>query len=331
MKLKRLAAMFLPLFLLTGCGAQGYQTDFFAMNTIMRVQVDGKDAQTVAGAVVQRVNALDKLLSRTREDSAVYALNHDGGVPQQNEAMDYLRKARDMAEQTGGYYDPTVATLTDLWGIGTDEARVPAQAEIDETLQTVGLDKLTLTSETAQLTGGAQIDLGGIAKGMAADETAAILREHGASGLLALGGNIYAVGTNGGEPWKIGIADPDNPQEYLATVAISDLSVVTTGDYERYFEQDGKRYHHVFDPKTGYPAETDLRSVTVLGQASADCDAYSTALFVMGRERGLAFCEQNGIAAVFIAKDKTITTSSAVQNVCTFALTGADKGYVYAG
>ena len=145
-----------------------------------------------------------------------------------------------------------------------------------------------------------------------------------------LGGNIYAVGTNEGKDWNIGIADPDEPTDTVAAVAVHDLSVVTSGDYERYFEQDGVRYHHIFDPKTGYPAASGLRSVTVIDENSTRADALTTALFVMGADKGLAYCEENGIAAVFVTADKQVFTTSRVADVCTFTFTGEDKGYTYA-
>lgn len=135
---------------------------------------------------------------------------------------------------------------------------------------------------------------------------------------------------NEGKDWNIGIADPDDSTDTIAAVAVHDLSVVTSGDYERYFEQDGVRYHHIFDPKTGYPAASGLRSVTVIDANSTRADALTTALFVMGADKGRAYCEENGIAAVFVTADKQVFTTSRVADVCTFTFTGEDKGYTYA-
>ncbi len=181
-----------------------------------------------------------------------------------------------------------------------------------------------------QLDRGSKIDFGGIAKGYAADLCADILKDADADGLLVLGGNIYAVGTNEGKDWNIGIADPDEQSDTVAAVAVHDMSVVTSGDYERYFEQDGVRYHHIFDPATGYPAASGLRSVTVIDENSTRADALTTALFVMGADEGRAYCEDNGIAAVFITSDRQVFTTEKVSEVCEFSFTGEDKGYTYA-
>ena len=202
-------------------------------------------------------------------------------------------------------------------------------AVLDNRYETETAIQDTLT-DSVQLDGGSRIDLGGIAKGYAADLCADILKDADADGLLVLGGNIYAVGTNEGKDWNIGIADPDEPTDTVAAVAMHDLSVVTSGDYERYFEQDGVRYHHIFDPETGYPAASGLRSVTVIDENSTRADALTTALFVMGADKGRAYCEKNGIAAVFITSDRQVFTTEKVSELCSFSFTGEDKGYTYA-
>lgn len=334
--MKRFFAALLPLFLLCSCTPKEYSADFFAMDTFMSVRVQGGAAQTLAAQCEQKVNELEKLLSRTREDSPIYQINASSSRAVPVLAAAYLQDAVALSSWTEGRFDPTVAALTDLWGIGTDAARVPAQNEIDEALLRVGTANIEIGSldgsDTWEVTlkNGAQIDLGGIAKGIAADECADILRQADASGLLMLGGNIYAVGSNEGKAWMVGIADPDQNADYIATVAVENLSVVTSGDYERYFEQDGKRYHHIFDPRTGYPADSGLRSVTVIDERSTMADALTTALFVMGLEDGMEFCAENGIAAVFITTDKQVHTTARVQEICTFTFDGESKGYTYA-
>ena len=314
--MKRIFAAFLLLLGLAGCAGQqaSYTTDFFAMDTFMSVSVYGDkqdDAEQAAVACEQAVNALEPALSRTREDSDLYRLNHaDGAVCEVSEdTYAAIEAAVQYAELTGGAFDPTMAPLTDLWGINTENAHVPAQAEIDEALTHVGYQNVKLLgSNQVQLENGAQLDLGGIGKGFATDAVSALLAQQP-------------------EGAATGVADPDNNAEFVATVEVRDASVVTSGDYERYFEQDGKRYHHIFDPQTGYPADTGLRSVTVIDQNSTRADAMTTALFVMGLDDGLAFCKENNIAAVFITADKQIYTSDAVASACTYTFLGEKKGY----
>ncbi|MGI6181624.1 MAG: FAD:protein FMN transferase [Agathobaculum sp.] len=330
--MKRFLAALLPLLMLCGCVSRQYSTDIFAMDTFMTLTVAGDRAQGLIAECEKEINTLEQALSRTREDSEIWALNHaEGAAAEVPAARELLLSAIEYAELTDGLYDPTVAPLSELWNIGKEEACVPEQAEIDAALETVGFNNLTqLGEDTFGLLNGAQLDLGGIAKGYAADRCAALLQEAGASGLLMLGGNIYAVGTNDGKNWVIGIADPANPSDYIATVEVQNLSVVTSGDYERYFEQDGKRYHHIFDPRTGYPADSGLRSVTVIDENSTRADALTTALFVMGLEDGMAFCEENEVAAVFITAQNEVHVSEQVSEICTFDFVGEKKGYTYA-
>lgn len=344
--MKRFLAALLLLVGLAGCGNTyaGSTVDFFAMDTFMSLSVytqteDQTAEQTFAAQAEQRVNALEPALSRTREDGDLYRLNHANGAVCEVSADTYaaIEAAVNFAELTDGAFDPTMAPLTDLWGIGTDDAHVPQQQEIDEALTHVGYEKIELLGNNqVRLLDGAQIDLGGIGKGFATDEVRKLLEARteadGMSMLARLGGNIGAFGANPAREsgkWVIGIADPDDSASFLATVEVENASVVTSGDYERFFEQDGKRYHHIFDPKTGYPAESGLRSVTVLDENSTRADALTTALFVMGLEKGLEFCEENNVAAVFITSDQQIVISGAAAD-CGFTFLGEERGYTYA-
>ncbi len=316
--------------LLCGCGAQGNGSssgtsdgaeasqEFYAMDTYMSIQAYGGDAQEAVNDCVQYINQLEKEISRTNKKSEIYQLNKTGSTTVSDETADILNAALELAKQSDGYFDPTVAPLSDLWQIGTEDAHVPKKSEIQKARKLVDYTKVEVDGDTVTMPKGMKIDLGGIGKGYAADHVTQLLRDKGVTGaIVALGGNIYAVGTkNNGDNWNVAIADPDN-NDYLGKLSVSDTSVVTSGDYERYFEQDGVRYCHIFDTATGSPAQSDLRSVTIVSDSSTQADAFTTALFVMGYDKAQKFCEENDIQAVFVCRDKTVHVTDGLKDCFT--------------
>lgn len=293
------------------------------MDTYMSISVYGKNAKDAANACISEIQRLDRLLDKNDPESDIYRLNHAQGVPtsSDSETWELLSLAYTYAQQTGGAFDPTINAVSELWGIGSDQERVPSAEELSNALKQVGYEKLILSDGKAQLKDGATIDLGGIAKGYAADRAITILKQYGIErAVLSLGGNVYVLGNaKNGQPWKVGIQDPDHSQEIVATLSLTNCSAVTSGDYERYFEQNGVRYHHLLDPQTGYPSNQGVRSVTVLCESSTRADAYSTALFVMGAEKGLSFCQEQGIDAVFVLADGSIRYTDGLKDSLSIA------------
>lgn len=300
--MKRKATSFAALSLalmLSACGASQPETlSILAMDTAMTFTVYGRNAGTVLSDASLEVRRLDTLLSRTNPESAVSHLNAGDQAQVGEEVCGLIAAAQKYSAATGGALDITLAPVSTAWGFTTDTYQVPTQAELDALLAHVGMEHIHLTETTAALDPGTQIDLGAIAKGYASDQLGALFQRSGVErGWVSLGGNVLAWGTRpDGDPWEVGIQDPAHPDESSALVCslfLQDAFAVTSGSYQRYFEQNGKRYHHILDPKTGAPAESGLVSVTVVADYAPGngtmCDALSTALFVMGEEDALTF------------------------------------------
>lgn len=290
-------------FSLTACGAPKTETlDIFAMDTYMSLVAVGDGAFDVLQQTANEINTLEQRLSRTIDTSDVSRLNADGSALLDADTAALLDAALQYSAETNGAFDVTIAPLVALWGITTDSPRVPSQEEIDALLPLVGSEHVRLSGTTAALDEGCAIDLGGIGKGYASDETAELFAESGISGgFVSLGGNVYVHGvTAEGKPWNVAIQDPRNTEDYACTLRLSDAFVVTSGGYQRYFTgPDGTVYQHIIDPATGWPVRSDLISVSIVtrradGGTGTMADAYSTALYVMGEAAAVDFWRQQG-------------------------------------
>jgi thiamine biosynthesis lipoprotein len=294
------------------------------MGTYIEATAYGRHATAALDQVFSRLKQIEQQMTINQPNSQITAVNAAAGqrpVQVSDDTFLVVQRALEYAHITGGKFDPTVQPIVSLWKIGTPEARVPAPSEISAKLplvvyQAVQLDEQQHTVFLPQA--GMGLDLGGIAKGYAADQAVEILRASGVkNALLSLGGNVYALGTNpDGKPWRIGIQDPENARNtYLAIIETSNETLVTSGAYERYLDVDGQRYHHIIDPGTGYPAETDVLSSTIVTTNSMDADALSTSVLILGREKGLELIEQlTGIEAVVIDKQHKIYLTSGMKN-----------------
>ena len=287
-----LIVLCLPL-LLCGCAQKSAEREFFAMDTVMQLCAYGPAAEDALAQAEAEIYRLEGVLSCRDEQAALARLNETGGGTAGEETAALLQTALTLCEQTGGAYDPALGALSEAWGFSTGAYRVPEPDALAEAMQSSGAGLVQLDGISVTLTNGAQLDLGGIAKGYAAGRVRTILREAGVtSAIISLGGNVAAVGKKpDGSAWTVGLQDPDRPEAYFGTVSIEDACVVTSGAYQRYFEENGQLYHHIIDPATGRPAESGLTSVTVVADGAAGngtmCDALSTALFVMGEDRAL--------------------------------------------
>ena len=277
---------------LAACGTQKRETlELFAMDTYMTFVAIGDGADDVLADLSRTVNTLESSLSRTVDTSEVSRLTRDGSAVWDEDGAQLLSWALQHSQETDGAFDITIAPLVELWGITSDSPRVPSQAEIDALLPLVGYEHVHQSEFCSiSLDEGCSVDLGGIAKGYAADLLRAQLEKEGVtSATLDLGGDVFVMGRKtDGSDWRIAVKDPADTESYLGVVSAADKFIVTSGVYERYFEENGVRYHHILDPKTGCPAESGLVSVTVLCENGAWADALSTACFVLGPDGALA-------------------------------------------
>ena len=309
---KKLAALLLAG-VLTGCSApaeemqQPVERSLFAMNTYMTFTAYGEDAQAALQEAEECIQQVEGLWSVTDEDSEIYQANHSGGQPVtvSEETAEIISFALEMAQRTGGALDPTIYPVLTAWGFTTDSKQVPSQQQIAQLLEQVGYDRIQLNGTEMTVPDGMELDLGAVGKGYTADLVTEILRRHGVtSALISLGGNIQAIGSRpDGRDWRLGIRAPWESGN-LGVLTVSDAAVVTSGGYENYFDDEqGNIYWHILDPSTGYPADSGLQSVTIVGREGKMCDALSTALFVMGAQSAEQYWRENGGFEMLLVTD----------------------------
>ena len=325
MKKHFISAMLSALLFLTGCSAESspepVQGTFFAMDTVMDFTIYGE-----SGLIDQSeslIASLESLVSVTDANSELYAINQTGSGTLTGKASSLMEQALEICRRTDGALDLSIYPIVRAWGFTTGSYQVPDEAEIQALLPLVDYRKIQYDAATGTVTlpEGMEIDLGSVAKGYAGQLAAQMLREHGLqSALLNLGGNVQTVGAKpDGSPWQIGIKDPQG-EDAMMVLSVEDQAVVTSGGYERYFEQDGQTYWHIMDPSTGHPADSGLISVTIVGDEGVVCDGLSTALFVMGLEKAADLWAQSGdFEAVFVTASGEVYITEGLRD--RFALT----------
>ena len=306
------------------------------LHTSVQLQIfhEGSQAEAAMNEAMDYMDEMERLLSTNKEGSDVYKINQAAGkepVAVSDATYAIVKQGLETAELTHGKFDITIGAITNLWRIGDVEARKPSDAEIKAALPKIDYHRVQVddAKKTVYLTEpGMAIELGGISKGYIADGVRDIFAKHQVTtAIINLGGNVIVMGTspNSSEGWKVGVQDPDEVRgETVGDRRVIDGTIVTSGIYELYVEVDGVRYHHILDPKTGYPVENDLSGTTIFTKTSMKADALSTSLFLMGTKEGLKFIEGlDGVEAVLIDKDKGVHLTSGLKG--SFNLT--NEGY----
>lgn len=291
----------------------------FLMDTVVEIRVTGRNAKAAIDAAFAEMERVEKVFSRHFEDSIVARINQQAGqwVDVTDEVIALLQKALEYSELSDGAFDVTVGRLIDLWGFGSGSNRVPSHTEIVQALTTVGYRgvEIDLSKKRVRIPSGTVLDLGGIAKGYAVDQGRKVLEAKGVkSGMIYAGGDITTIGAKAdGSAWRVGVQHPRQSTELIAIIEMKNKTIVTSGDYERFFMDNGTRYHHILDPRTGYPA-SDVISVTIYGGQATDADALSTTVFVLGAERGKAFIESlPGYEALIVDQSGNVWVSSGLE------------------
>ncbi len=328
-------AYVIPLFILLLLLGYFISRTFYDVNTFtytrltmdtvaeLRFQARGaRDAEEISDRVFDEIERLEKLFSRSVPESDISNINDNAGqkpVKVSPEVFFVIKEALEYAELSEGAFDPTVAPLTDLWGFFSDQDyRLPEPGEIEDTLQLVnyGLVELDQEEQTVYLPlPGMGLELGGIAKGFIVDQALEILQEEGVKNAYVNAGDIGLLGTRpDGDPWRIGVRNPRDEMDMIAVLPLENKAVDTSGDYERFFEEEGVKYHHILDARTGMPAE-ELASVTVVADTTMAADVLSTVAFILGPQQGFDLIEKKaGAEGIFVTPELEITYTAGLED-----------------
>ena len=299
------------------------KTGFF-LDTVVTIKIYEQVPESIFTDIFNMIESIEKKMSIHIKNSEASMINEKAGISYVKvspETFYVIERGKYYSSLSDGHFDISIGPLVQLWGIGSEGAKVPSQKEIDTALSKIDYNKILLNKADSSIKLAEQgmiIDLGGIAKGYVADEIAKYLKSKGIkSAIIDLGGNVYALGAKSGDnPWSIGIQNPFEPRgKHIGVLKLKDKTVVTSGVYERFFEENGKRYHHILSPFTGYPVENSLASVSIIADKSIDADGLSTTIFSLGLKEGSVLIETlDGIDAIFVDIDSNVYVTSGLKS-----------------
>ena len=271
--------------------------DVFAMDTYMTLTAYGNNAGEALNEAEAEIERLDALLSTGDENSEIYELNQNGTGTISEDTETLLDESEKLYTDTDGVFDITIYPVMDAWGFTTQNYRIPSAEELKGLLENVDGSKVHYDEDSKEVTlpANVKIDFGGIAKGYTSSRIMEIYKKCGlTSGMVSLGGNVQLLGAKpDGSSWRIAVQSPDDTNDYLGVLEAKDKAVITSGGYERYFEENGTTYHHIIDPATGYPAKNGLKSVTIVSDDGTLADGLSTSLFIMGQDKACGFWKKH--------------------------------------
>ncbi|MDO4535590.1 MAG: FAD:protein FMN transferase [Clostridium perfringens] len=308
-----------PLFLTTTSASKNIEklsTEVFAMDTVMSITTYNSN-EDVLNLCKERILELENLFSVTDESSEIFTLNTNKELAPSKDTYSIIKKAVEISNETNGALDISIYPILKAWGFTTGNYNILSTNEINNLLDTVNYRKINLGKDKITLPYNMEIDLGGVAKGYTSNELIKLLKENDIeSALINLGGNVHTLGSKvDGTPWKVAIKSPTDASNVLA-ISVIDKAVITSGAYERYFTDDlGNKYGHIIDPKTGKPTESDLLSVTIIGDDGVLCDALSTSLFVLSLDDSINYYKNhNDFEAIFITIDNELYITEGIKD-----------------
>lgn len=298
--------------------------DMYAMDTVMHFRVYGSDKAQAGKAIEDafaEIKRLDALMSTNQKQSELAVLNNTGHSTLSKDNAYLLNRAMEINAETDGNFNIAVYPLVKAWGFTTQKYQVPSEETIAKLLPLTNVADVHFDEKTGEIALAKKnmgLDFGGIAKGYASQRLMAIFEQDGiAGGLVTLGGNTQLYRSKpDGEDFSVGVQDPQNVEDYVGVIRSKNEAVITSGIYQRFFEEGGKKYHHIIDPATGAPADNTLASATVICQDGTTADALATALMIMGREKAIAFWQKNAdlFEMILIDKDNKVTITSGLQD-----------------
>lgn len=311
--MKKLIIILSVLLLSVSCTENTVSDSRIAMGTIVSVTLYESDDDKIDD-IFSYIYSLDSMISRYNEKSYIAMINSNAGISPvtvPDEVYGLVKVSLEMAKETDGLFNPAIGPLSSLWGFGTEDARVPSSDEIESVLPLLDWRKIKLSDDDNSVfleNEGMAIDLGAVGKGWAADMIDSYLDELCVEhALVNLGGNVLLHGGKAdGSAWRVGIRDPENLSSSYASVAIEDGTVITSGGYQRYIEKDGEVYHHILNPETGYPFQTDILSATVIGDSGTLSDMLSTVIFASGSDKAEEIADKHDVSIILKLTDGSV-------------------------
>lgn len=318
------------IMMLTGCpqpveeqgSTSGNIEPEIIFDTVVGVTLPEGTSNDIQIGVIELMKQYEQLFDKTNQSGQVYSINNALGkaVSVDISVIDLINKLKETAEQTEGSFDPSIGALTELWA-STGITVPPGEAEIQSAMTMIGYQNIVTDDKTVTVPAGMQLDLDSASQGYTADKAVEYLKSYGVTGgRIDIGGNVRTFGTYEGDQWEVEISTYVGENKHAVGIArVTDMAIVTTSIFDRYFEYDGKVYHSVIDPATGYPADNGVFSVTVLAENGWYADALSKACLVMGDEKGIEFINGlEGVEAVFVMEDGEVILSEGMGTKISF-------------